>query len=199
MEALDKKRIETGRRWLLISLGVLAISSLLYAYFFYLGAEGSPLFSKFTTLNWFIPPMVILMGAGVFQGSKPVKWILCGLLVMSIAFECYLFATFGLPDGASRAFFILTTLLGGLDIYMIMVDVRVEEFLLFQRSKNYGEYVTVSEQEATEAPKPKAKKGAALLEEDEEIVESTTSSTGGKKRKKRNADWEDELGIYEED
>lgn len=200
MEALDKKQIEQGRKFLLAALGFLAVTSLAYAYFFMADAENSPLFSKFTNLNWFIPPMALLMGAGVFQGSKPVRWILSLLLVLTIAFEFYLFISFGLPGGATEAFFFLMTLAAGVLIYMIMIDNRVEEFLLYQRSKNYGEWAKVEEEEEEAEPQEeKPRKGRALLDEDEEMVEEVETSSRKKKKKQGDSSWEDELGIYEED
>lgn len=202
MEALDQKNIQKGRQKLLVSLVVLTLSSLLFALVYWTESKAGSLYSDYSRLNWTLPLMVALMGVGTFRGSKPVKWIFAVLLILALAFQIYLFNSIGLPEGFAILFFALTLIGGGLTIYMVMIDGQVEDFLLAQRSKNFGEFIPIAAQ-AAEPPKPKpAPKGVAALEEEEDVEileEKSSKPKKPRKASKSSKKWEDELGIFDEE
>lgn len=211
MDTLDQKRIEKGKKLLLISLGILTVLRLALAVLLQLIVEETVSFDQFDEVYWLMIPVILLMGAAVYRGGKPVRYIMSGLLVVAVVLEVYLFVLAGFPDSTFMVTSILAWLTTGFVLYVIMIDNATEEFFLVQRSKNFGEYAVVrnaetSNSQSTAKPKKKKEKPventaeeveddlADFLGEDEAPEEPTPDK---KKKKRRKSDWSDELDLFE--
>ena len=223
MDALDQNRIEKGKRLLLIALGVLLVLRLVLALLLRLIVENSVGLDQFDEIFWWMIPVILLMGAAVYRGGKAVRYIMAGILIVAMVIEIYLFVSAGFPDTTFMLVAILAWLATGFLLYVVMLNETTEEFFLYQRSKNYGEYAVVNNRTAggeaqgpakeAQASRQKAeKKGSEALEDDtdymddfEETVEAPSGSSGkedapkskksAKKGKKQS--WDDELDLFE--
>lgn len=217
MDTLEHSRIEKGKRLLLISLGILAVFRLILAILLQNIVEETVAFDQFNEVYWWMIPVLALMGAAVYRGGKPVRYILCGLLVVAVVLEVYLFVLAGFPDTTFMVVSILAWVTTAFLLYVVMINDETEEFFLFQRSKNFGEYAVVRNEGPTantngsgsnpDRPKTKVKRKKPapqdpLDDEEEEELEDyvqdeTPASSSSTKKKKKKADWDDELDLFE--
>lgn len=211
MDTLDQKRIEKGKKLLLISLGILTVLRLALAVLLQLIVEETVSFDQFDEVYWLMIPVILLMGAAVYRGGKPVRYIMSGLLVVAVVLEVYLFVLAGFPDSTFMITSILAWITTGFVLYVIMIDNATEEFFLVQRSKNFGEYVVVrnadvnSGQASPDARKKKEKPIENAAEEvEEELADflgedeaSGEPTPANKKKKGKKSDWSDELDLFE--
>lgn len=193
MEALDLKRIDQGKKMLLVSLAILAVLRALVAFLLWQITKDTVAFDQFDEIYWLQIPLILIMGAGTYQGNKAVRYILAGMLVIVLVLEIYLFVLAGFPNTGFMVASILAWLVTGFVLYLIMIDGKVEEFFLFQRGKNYGEYAHVAPaNSAANASKPKAKARAEETEEAAGEIEFPRRS-----KKKDKPSWDDELDLFE--
>ncbi len=216
MDTLELTRIEKGKRLLLISLVLLALLRLMLAIMLEIIVEETVAFDQFNEVYWWMIPVLALMGAAVFRGGKAVRYILCGLLVVALVLEVYLFALAGFPDTVFMIVSILAWVSTLFLLYVVMLNNETEEFFLYQRSRNFGEYAVVRNEEVQNAAagdnqakrKPKQKKTVAAMpldEEEETEAEdyleqdrnSASPKPGKKKKKGEKKDWDDELDLFE--
>lgn len=199
MQELQLEDIKQGRVRLLA--GIIALAALRSAitlfYFFGISSEALGMFAEeFLDVMLWQVPVILLMGAGTFRGSKPVRYIFVALLLLILLIEVNLF-TDGFPDPSLMVLLIAEWIVRAGMAYLLLFDAKVSTFFLSQRAKNFGEWMSVKVEnpahEATQVQKAPHKKGKAALEEDgEEVVASAP-----KKSNNRNS-WEDELGIFED-
>ncbi len=201
MIELQLDDVKKGRQRVVASLLTLAVVRLAVTLFYYLGLGEVTMpssFLEFRDIFVLEVPVILLMGAGTFRGSKPIRYILVATLVITFLLELSLFLN-GFPDPILQILLISDWLIRAVVIYFLLFDSVVADFFLYQRAKNYGEWmaVKVADQEQQEKPEPKArKKGSDALEEMEGEEEEVVEKKGKKKKPRPN--WEDELGIFEE-
>ena len=226
MDTLDPKKIDKGKRLLGISLGILAGFRLVMAILMQMIVEDTVAFDQFDEVFWLMIPVLGLMGAAVYRGGKAVRYILCGLLVVAVVLEVYLFALAGFPTSTFMLVSILAWLATAFLLYVIMLSEETEEFFLYQRSKNYGEYAAIrstgpangqasggtatstgqssaKDKKKKEKPQPEPEPDPLddveedYLSEGEEFVEEEPAASAKGKKKKKKASWDDELDLFE--
>jgi|GEM_PF-4623017 len=193
MEALDQKRIEQGKKMLLAGLAILAFFRALVAFLLWQITQETVAFDQFDEIYWLQIPLIVIMGAGTYQGNKAVRYILAGMLVIILVLEIYLFVLAGFPDSGFMTSSIVAWLAMGWVLYLIMIDGKVEEFFLLQRGKNYGEYAHVPDRQPESSSRQKAKPPVEEVDVDE--FEAPERPKRG--RKKDKPTWDDELDLFE--
>lgn len=135
-------------------------------------------YDQFDEVYWYLIPAVVLLGAGTFHGSNPIRYIFSALLVVAIALEVYLFSNARFPGNWIVVVSIQVWLVSLLMVYIMFANNKVKDFFLYQRARHFGEPIKVVGREEAKA--------------------ATQTKTAAVKTRKGSANQNDELGIFED-
>ena len=133
---------------------------------------------------------MLVMGLGTLQGGKAVRYIFTAIMVVLLLIQVELIYSGFSNSPFLTALFIFKWIASLLLIYFMIIDKAVNQYFLYQRAKNYGEWMGVQVEQSTTPQEPRTTPPTS-----EQHRKESPPNREAKPKKKSN--WDEDLDLYE--